>query len=105
MTIEELEQHLQTLQLPLAYRQWGVGEEPQLPYLLYYRDQSVDFIADNHNYMPANQISVELYTETKDFEQEMKIEALLQELAIPYTAYEGTIETEDMYEVLYEFKI
>lgn len=105
MTIVELEQHLQTLGLPLAYRQWGEGEEPNLPYILFYRDQSDDFFADNQNYVSGNQVSLELYTKTKDFNQEEKIENLLKDLCIPYQIFEGNLETEGMYEVLYEFKI
>ena len=105
MTIIELEEHLQGLNLPLAYRQWGKGEEPNLPYLLFYRDQSDDFYADDGNYVAGNQMALELYSETKDFELEEQVEGLLKQLNIPYQIYEVTIETEEMYEVLYEFKI
>lgn len=105
MTIIELEEQLQILGLPLAYRQWGEGEEPKLPYILFYRDQSDDFFADNQNYAAGNQMALELYTETKDFYQEELIENLLKNLCIPYQLFEGELETEGMYEVLYEFKI
>jgi len=105
MNIETLLAHLATLELPLAYRQWEKGEVPTLPYLLLYRDESVDFMADNHNYIEVNQMSLELYTEAKNFKLEEKINTLFKTLEIPYKIYEGNLESEEMYEVLYEFTI
>ena len=36
MTLEELKTKLDTLKLPVSYRQWSIGQAPKLPYLLYY---------------------------------------------------------------------
>lgn len=105
MKIKDFKQQLDTLGIPIAYRQWGKGEEPSLPYILYYRDESNDFIADNKNYFESNQMSLELYSQTKDFELEEHINELLKNLKIPYKIYEGNLDTENMYEVLYEFTI
>lgn len=105
MKISTLKTHLETLELPLAYREWAEGEAPKLPYLLLYRDESNDFVADNHNYLEGSRMSLELYTETKDFKLEEKINTLFKMFELPYKVYEGNLESEDMYEVLYEFTI
>lgn len=105
MTIDDFRDHLQRLGLPVAYREWESGEEPKLPYLLFYRDESNDFIADNYNYLEGSRMSLELYTEIKDFEQEEAVNQLLQQLEIPYQVFEGNLDSEKMYEVLYEFII
>lgn len=105
LTYEELTTQLHTLGIPIAYRQWGENEAPTLPYLLFYRDESDDFMADNRNYWAVDQVSIELYTETKDFELETKLRELLESLEVPFKVFEGNLDSEQMYEVLFEIII
>lgn len=105
MTLIEIKNMLSSTGLPIAYYQYPVGQAPQLPYLVYYYPQSVNFGADNKVYQKANQLNIELYSKQKSFELEERIENVLDEFEIFYNKIESYIESEEMYEVLYESEV
>ena len=106
MNISELRETLITLDIPVRYRAFNVGEVPSLPYLLYYTtDNQGTLKADNHNYAKAYNLTLELYSEEKDLELEEKLEALLDANNIEYDTFESYLDTESMYEVAYDITI
>ena len=44
MTLPELKDKLKTLNLPIAYRCFAVGQVPELPYIVYYVDEDIGFL-------------------------------------------------------------
>ena len=50
-------------------------------------------------------VHIELYTDLKDPELEQRVEAVLDERGIFYDKTEVWIESEQLYEVLYQFEM
>lgn len=105
MTLEELKTKLDTLKLPVSYRQWSIGQAPKLPYLLYYAQSDNNFEADNKVYFQQNEVVIELYTNTKNILVEQKLKSLLNEIKIPFSWYESYLESEKMFLRAYEITI
>lgn len=63
------------------------------------------FHADNINYYSWKQLDVELYTDTKDPDAEQRVEDVLTAHGISYVKSETWIESERLYEVLYEMEV
>ena len=61
--------------------------------------------ADNLAYFSFKQLDVELYTNRKQPELEEKVEAVLAQHEIYYTKTELFIDSEELYEVLYEMEV
>ena len=61
--------------------------------------------ADNRVWQKINQLNIELYTDEKSPETEERIEDILDSYEIPYEKTEVWIESEKMYEVLYQTEI
>ncbi|PNE45693.1 hypothetical protein [Enterococcus avium] len=105
MTLEQIAEMLEKTNLPVAYRKWAEGQVPELPYIIYYADRTDNFKADNRVYHKIQDVSIELYTNTKNTREENKIEALLDANKLEWDAYEQDIESENMFEVLYEISL
>lgn len=104
MKIDELREVLEQI-APTTYRQFGPGEEPELPYIVFYEDESKDVFADNVNIMTIRQMSVEIYADPRDFSMEEKIEKMLTENRMTYKRYAQYLEDQEMDETLYEFEM
>ena len=61
--------------------------------------------ADNGVYFKISQLNMELYTDKKDPELEEKLEDILIAHEIPWEKSEVWIDSEKMYEVLYQTEI
>ena len=61
--------------------------------------------ADNQVYYKVNELNIELYTDKKDPEIEIQIEDVLAIHEVAYEKTETWIESEKMYEVLYQTEI
>ena len=106
MTLAELRNILEETGLIVQYRQFSEGQAPELPYLIFYvEDSSLSFKADNTTYSKLQNISLELYTEEKDERLEEELERVLTIHEIDYISYEDYIEDESMYLIQYEITI
>lgn len=105
MNIMEFKGELEKLDIPIQYRAFSVGHAPELPYVLFYEDDSDNFMADNHNYYDVLNIVCELYTDEKDVELETKLQKLLFDLEIEYNTQETYIDSESMYLKTYNIVI
>lgn len=103
MTQNELYNLLKSTGLPVAYHHFE--EPPDLPYIIYLFAYSSNFGADNKTYQKINNYQVELYSNEKDLESEQLIENLFDENDIYYDKSETYIESEKMYQVIYEIQI
>lgn len=100
MTLEEIYETLQQLNLPIAYSHFKSSLEP--PYLVYLVEDTQNFGADNKVYHQIENLVIELYTAKKDITLEKKVEALLNEKEFYYEKVETYIDSEKLYEVRYE---
>lgn len=93
------------MKLPYAYHHFVEGESPDPPFLVFLYPGSDNFAADGKVYFKVNRLNIELYTDLKDVELEETVEAVLDEHGIFYEKSEVWIETENLYEVLYQTEV
>ncbi len=108
MTQQELYQALKSLGLPVAYSHFTetTGKPvPDPPFITYLATYSSDFQADNRNYKKIRNFQVELYTSKKDLAAEKLLEDLLDELELPYTESETYLESESLYQRIYDIQL
>ena len=101
----EFKSELEQLEIPIQYRAFQVGHAPELPYLIFYENDSDNVFADNHNYYDVLNVSCELYADEKDIELETKLQKLLYDLEIQYNSTETFIDSENMYMKAYDVVI
>jgi len=105
MTYEEIAAMVQEIGLPFAYHHFAEGESPPPPFLLFLSPGEETFSADDVAYFSFKQLDVELYTDRKQPELEERVEEVLTRHEIYYTKTESYIESERLYEVLYEIEV
>ena len=105
MTIENLVEMLQEMEIPFSYDHFAEGESPEPPFICYLLPGSNNFAADGKVYFRINQVRIELYTDSKDLAVERKVEMVLDESGIFYNKSEVWIQSEKLYEVLYSFEV
>ena len=103
MTNAELSRVLQGSGVPFAYRKWETAPKP--PYGVYLLVSESNMYADGELYFHIGQYQVELYTAKKSPATEKKVEAALAAAGIPYAKSEYYIESEKLYEILYECEV
>jgi len=91
---------LKTLNLPVAYHHFTSPPSP--PYIVYLFSYNSNFGADNKVYDAKKNFQVELYSKAKDLASEKLIEDLLDANDIYWEKTETYIESEGLYQVLYE---
>ena len=103
MTYKEVKTLLETTGLPVVYYQRPDGQAPDPPYIVFYFPGDNDFVGDNSNYQKIRELTVELYTDQKDFALEETVEEVMSSLV--YSRYETYIDSERMYQVVYETEV
>lgn len=89
-----------------TYGQWEPGQDvPSPPYLLFRYPNRADFTADNENYLKAEQLHIELYTDRKDFSAEAAVERALRLAGLTFDKSEEFIYEEQLNEVLFETEV
>ncbi len=96
---------LNGISLPYAYDHFAEMESPDPPFLCYLLPETKHFLADGEVYFKINEVRLELYTDYKDIAIEAKVETCLEDYKIVYQKTETWIESEQLYEVLYQFEM
>lgn len=108
MNITELAQHLRDIGLPVAYGEFVSTPQnpaPAPPFITYQFAYNNDFQADNYNYVDVSTYQVELYTVRKDPTIEKRVQDKLKELRLPYNKVESKIESEQIYQIIYDITL
>lgn len=105
MTHQEVLKMMDEMKLPYAYHHFVEGESPDPPFLVFLYPNSDNFAADGMVYFKVNRLNIELYTDLKDVELEETVEAVLDKHGIFYEKSEVWIESENLYEVLYQMEV
>lgn len=105
MTKTEVAQMIAEVGIPYAYYQFTNDTAQPCPFICFYFADSDDMSADNKNYVKVRRLIVELYTDNKDFEMEDTVETVLNEHGLFYSKSEVYIDTERMYEVIFESEV
>ena len=102
MSYEEINDMMLEMGLPFAYHHFAEGESPKPPFLIFLSPGEHTFSADNRMYFSFKKLNIELYTDEKSPETEAEIESVLRRHHIFYNKTETWIESEELYEILYE---
>jgi len=108
MTLSELNLILQTTGFPVAYSHFVESDNeplPAPPFITYLVLYSSNFSADNVIYKQFQNLQIELYTDRKDLEAEAIVEAVLNENEIPFATTESYIESEQLFQKIYEVRL
>lgn len=103
--MEELLTILNKCGISFAYDHFAEGESPDPPFICYLIPGSDNFSADGKAYYKKNEVRIELYTDTKDLAVEQMVEDALDAASIFYGKSETWIDSEKLYEVLYQFEM
>lgn len=101
MTHTEIATMLNSIGYPTAYYQFPDDSGQQPPFICFYYPGRDDFVADNGQYSKVESLTVELYTDEKDFEAEAAVESALESAGIVYGKMESYIDSEKMQMVTY----
>ena len=105
MTYEEINEMMQEMDCPFSYHHFAEGESPAPPFLIFLSPGENTFSADNSMYFSFKMLDIELYTDVKNPELEKQVDSVLTKRKIYYTKSEVWIESERLYEVLYETEV
>lgn len=105
MTHEEVMAVMEEIGLPYAYHHFAEGESPDPPLAVFLYPGSNNFSADGKVYFKTDRLNIEIYTDIKNIELEQQIEAVLDGHGIFYEKSEVWIESENLYEVLYQMEV
>jgi hypothetical protein len=103
MTLAELKTILNATGYPVAYSHFN--EPTPLPYICYLVIDSSNFFADGKVYKKIDNVQIELYSDKKDLVAEAKLESILDENEIPYQTIEIFIESENLFQKIYETRL
>ena len=103
--MEEVVRIVSGMGIPFAYDHFAEGESPDPPFLCYLLPGSNNFSADGKVYYKIGQVNIELYTDRKDPLLEQKLEDALDAASLFYNKTEVWIDSEKLYEVLYQFEM
>lgn len=101
MTYKEVASMVESIGVPFAYYQFSKETAKPCPFICFYFEASDDFAADNTNYQRIRPLTLELYTDEKDFALEETVETTLNDHGLVYAREESFIDSEKMLMVVY----
>lgn len=101
MTYQDVASMIASLGIPYAYYQFPAGTEQACPFICFFFESSEDLAADNTNYQKIRPLSIELYTDNKDFDLESSVESLLNRNGLVFSREETYLGSERMYMVTF----
>jgi hypothetical protein len=108
MTQSELFIQLKTTGYPVVYSHFDSNDNnppPEPPYIVYFRLNDDNISSDAKVHGKFKNYQVELYTSIKDLAAERKLEAVLNEIDTEYETFETYIESERLYQVVYQITV
>lgn len=105
MTYRQVAEMVSSIGVPYAYYQFPNNSGIAPPFVCFYFDSSNDFAADNTNYQRIRPLSIELYTDNKDFTIEQTVENVLNQNGLVYSREETYLDSERMYMVTFMTEI
>lgn len=107
MTLIELIESLETTGYPVVYNSFIVDENNPLPIpnICILRTDDENISADFKVFGKFKNYQVELCTNKKDLEAEQKVEAVLNDIDTDYTTSETYIDSEKLYQVVYQITL
>lgn len=105
MTLAEFKKVLDSSGIKFKYHHWE-KPAPPLPYGVYLCNGAETFKADGQAYFKNDNIRIELYNNKKDVKVETQLENALDRAEIYYKKVDEIyLETEKMYQIIYELEL
>lgn len=101
MTPSDIKLMVESVGIPSDYYQFAGKTKQQPPFICYFLGNGQDFIADNSNYVRADALYIELYTDSKDFGLEKQVETVLNSHELVFEKEEVFLDPEHMHETIY----
>lgn len=105
MTYEEIAAMVESIGLPWDYYQFDNDTAQPPPFVVYFFEESNDQYADNSNYQKIEGLTIELYSDDKDYEDERVIEDILRGAGLTWTKTETFIDSEKLHMVIYQMDV
>ena len=105
MTDARLKAILEKTGIPFSYHHFETKNRVDPPYICWLVPGTDNFAADGTVYHHIREVNIDLYTDEKDPALEKKIEDVLFEAGIFWNRSETYVESEQLYEVIYEFEV
>lgn len=105
MNHSDVTRMLKEIALPFAYDHFVEGRSPKPPFVVFLYPKADNFAADGVAYHKIDVLDIELYTNKKDPVLETNVETVLTEHGLFYAKSEVWIDSEKLYEVLYEMEV
>lgn len=105
MTLQAVNNMMESIGLPYSYYQFADGTAEEPPFLCFFYAGDNDVIADNSNYQKIERLIVELYADNKDFINEKKVEDALRSNGIVWDKNEMFLDDEQLYMTQYESEV
>lgn len=105
MTEAQVKEMLDEMKIEYRYHHFETEEAIEPPFLVWVIPNTKNFKADGKAYYSVKNLDIELYTDKKDISLEGRIEMVLDQHGIYWNKEEEYIESENMYEVLYEMEV
>ena len=104
MTYKQIDTMVGLIGLPYAYYQFPeTGQQP--PFICWFITGIDDVYGDNSNYQRIDNLTIEFYSDEKDFTTEAAIESQLALSGLTYTKSETYIDSERMHQTVYEMEV
>lgn len=108
MKHEDIEQMLAEMEIPFRYHHFTQKEmeDIPLPIIVWTIPGTDNFFADGQTYHEIKKLDIELYTDSKDWELEEKLEGILDRYGIAWEQEASEwLQSERMWESLYEMEV
>lgn len=96
MTYQEVATMVASIGVPYAYYQFPEGTAQPTPFVCFYFGGANDLFADDTNYQKIRPLTIELYTDNKDFALEATVEGILSSNGFTFARSESWIDSERM---------
>lgn len=105
MTYKEIASMIAEVGIPYAYYQFPDDTIEGPPFICFFYPQDANFDADNLPYAPATALTIELYTDAKDFTLESTLEGVLISHGLNFAKSETYLDSEKMQMEIYTTEI
>ena len=105
MTYKEVASMVASIGVPYAYYQFSEDTAEAPPFVFFYFPGDSDLKADNSNYAIIRPLTIELYTDNKDFTIEAQAESVLKANGLPFSREETYINSEKMFMITYQTEV
>ena len=105
MSAENIKEMLNEIGLQYEYDHFSTHNWIEPPFIVWKIPESDNFHADGITYAKIDVLNIELYSDEKDWNNEKKIEDILDKYGITYDKTGENLDSEKMYEVLYEMEV